>query len=281
MSTTYQALKRLAQKLMGSKGHNEATGGNTTTLIDTTLINPEPDDWWNGGTIFVDSGSANAPCSDEITDWNATTKTWTLRTTHGASFAAGDEYTVYPDTYPLPILYSALNAALLELAAIDKVYNNASYVTVANQQAYDFPTDGWIVKKVEIATSKSAPYGWKTYYGWKAINDGTDDQIVFNAGAQPTEAGYLIQLTYELYPDEVNDDDDVIHEWYDLDWVAWEAAKIAATWKMEREQGQNPYTLAKIAEAEQKAQFYRAKHKKHLPRTGHEPELGGWATIKI
>jgi len=275
VTTLYELTKRIHLKLHDPK-KGTATSGDTDTIIDTTMINAESDDYYNGGTIFVENGN-NAATSDEITDWDQSAYAFSLRTTASGAYAAGDRYLAFTDDYTRDEVIQALNEAINELPPIVK--QDVSTPSVADQMYYDFPTNGWEVVGVELATSTSSPYNYVPIYTYKLINDGTNDQIAFEEGTQPQHAGYIIRISYKDYPDEINVDTDTLHDWYDADWVAWEAAVRALAWKLAALGGQDQFIIAKHAEAEQKATAKRLKHSKKIPSILQAPTLGGWAGV--
>ena len=71
-----------------------ATGGGTTTLIDT-VHRTEADDYWNGATLVMLSGNAVGQ-GRTISDFVASTDTITVSRAFTAAIAAGDHYTILP-----------------------------------------------------------------------------------------------------------------------------------------------------------------------------------------
>ena len=88
-----------------------ATGGNATTLIDTS--NSEPDDFYNNGTIWITGGN-NVGKYAIITDWNASTHTFTFPTLT-ALCASGDTYIVCNQAYSKDLLVRCVNQALQDI----------------------------------------------------------------------------------------------------------------------------------------------------------------------
>src|SRR5512138_2145230 len=114
MATTESLLLKIAENLRRLR-YSSATGGSTTTLIDTTM--DEPDQYLNGGTIFCISGN-NAGKSCKVTTWTTSGTTFTVPT-QSAAFAAGNAYAVCDNKYPREALVAALNRALSELGPFD------------------------------------------------------------------------------------------------------------------------------------------------------------------
>jgi len=277
MTECRELLKRTALVLNEARiGTATAGAGNSTTLSDTDAVDVESDDYYNDGTIFIENDS-DAMIATVITDFAQTDCKFTFAT-QARNIEAGDRYLAFTDDYTKDMLLRAVNSAINELPPIDGV-DDTTLSTVADQEAYNYPTNGWIITKLEIATSTTSPYGWVEWNHWYPSNDGTNDTIKFLPGRIPTSSGYLMRVTYEVYPSEMTADTDVLSNWYDADWVAWEAAKHALSWRMASEEGQNQFIIAKHAEAEQKSMMYHAKHSKRVPRMLPRPILGGWSKL--
>lgn len=101
---------------LGAVTEGLATGGSTTTLIDTVNLT-QADDFWNGGTVFITNNASGAGSPEEkyaqVTDFVNSTNTATLGVYSLAAIASGDRYGIATSKYPLQILISNVNAALL------------------------------------------------------------------------------------------------------------------------------------------------------------------------
>lgn len=77
-----------------------ATGGSTTTIVDSSLV-PATDDFWIGGAVKVVNCQADSSLNGriiEITDSTGGTGTLTFAAQE-AAFASGDTYQLVPGTY--------------------------------------------------------------------------------------------------------------------------------------------------------------------------------------
>jgi len=95
-----------------------ATGGSTTTIVDTTYLT-QTDDYWNQGTalIITDAGGANAAPEGEwgvISDFVASSDTLTISAV-SAAVAAGDIYGIIPPRFSLDHIRNAINGYLIGL----------------------------------------------------------------------------------------------------------------------------------------------------------------------
>ena len=84
---------QINKEAAANKVTGAATGGTTTTLIDTNNL-IQADDYWNWGTITFTSGN-NTGHSRKILDFNGTTDTLTLDYALDNAVSVGDQYTVY------------------------------------------------------------------------------------------------------------------------------------------------------------------------------------------
>ena len=81
-------------KIIGTnKVTGTATGGSTTTIIDTTNLT-QADDYWNWGTVVFTSGDNNGD-SRKIVDFVAATDTATVDYPFDNAVAAGDTFEIY------------------------------------------------------------------------------------------------------------------------------------------------------------------------------------------
>lgn len=183
-------------RLLGTVQEGTATGGSTTTLIDT-VERTEDDDYWNGGTVFIkyDAGGAGAAPEKEysyISDHVSSTSTLTLRSTLTAAIGAGDEYAVATQRYPLNILIQKINQVL---GRVDKV-DITSITTADEQLEYNLPTDVLNLKQVWIATESDANANyWQRVYDYDVQRTavGTADKLVF---MRQMATGYAVKLVY-------------------------------------------------------------------------------------
>ena len=123
-----------------------ATGGTTTTVIDTKLADElgdgNEDDIYNGGTVIVieDAGGANAAPEGEfsrITDYEASTTTATFSPALTVAPAAGDRVLIAAPDFPLYDVIEIVNDALKNLGEIP--VPNTSLTTAESQTEYTLP----------------------------------------------------------------------------------------------------------------------------------------------
>lgn len=154
MTTLFDLTHQLA-RLLGVVTEGAATGGSTTTIVDT-VERTEADDFWNLGTAWIlyDAGGAGAAPQGEysvISDFTASSDTITLRSTLSAAVAAGDRYAVAGIRYPLQLLSQKINEVLTTIP-IQK--DDITTITIADGQTeYSLPADVWDLKEVWAQTN--------------------------------------------------------------------------------------------------------------------------------
>src|SRR3990167_5677525 len=109
-------------RVLGVLTEGVATGGSTSTLIDT-VERTEADDYWNGGTAWIlyDAGGLGAAPQGEyavVSDFANTGGVITLRTAI-TQVAAGDRYAVAKKRYPLHLLVQKVNEAIAFIGPIE------------------------------------------------------------------------------------------------------------------------------------------------------------------
>jgi hypothetical protein len=128
----------LARKL-GVLREGTATGGSSSTIVDSVLLT-QPNDHWNGGSAWILEAGAAAP-EDEATrvsDFDQGTATATLSPALSAAVQSGDRYGIAAARYPLDVLIGKLNQALSETGTVPR--SDTTVTTVAGQTEYDLPT---------------------------------------------------------------------------------------------------------------------------------------------
>jgi len=128
-------------RALGQIQVSTATGGTTTTVVDTKQIDrQEEDDVWKEGTLFIVRDTAGTAPQGEfqrISAYDDTTGTFTVDTVFSASPAIGDRYGFIDDIYPLHDMIEICNDALADLGDVPET-DTTTIDTVANQTEYDY-----------------------------------------------------------------------------------------------------------------------------------------------
>lgn len=243
-------------RFIGDVYRGVATGGSTNSLIDTA--NPQKDGYFDGGTIWFLSGN-NAGKALTIDSYIA--KTFNFADQDDGDIETdetileGDQYAAINSMFPLGKLKEAINQLLIFLPI--KKYDDTLTVDVDNN-VYDLPTGVRDVRRVEIATFSTAPYGYVAIPWWKEING----KLEILDGIFLDDESLKIRLTYSGYHGEVDDDDEidprVPPEYLRYGGLVW-------LWRnyIQRVENDNPiaremFNEAKILEAETKMLAYAA-----------------------
>ena len=163
MSSTLASITKLLAEIITDVTTGTATGGSTTTLVDTART--EVDDYWNNGCIWITSGTYSGN-SRSVSDITASSDTVTWTTAFAGNIVAGVTYAIcpgLPEGFSQSVLRNSINAALAQVYL--PAYNVAT-TTVANQMSYTLPSGVDRIRRVEIATSTSSPYGYVPHYHW-------------------------------------------------------------------------------------------------------------------
>ena len=252
MTTLFNAMLGLANR--GPRHWTgAATGGSTTTLIDT-VQRVEADDDFNGMTLFVLDGD-NASLTRRITDFVQATHTLTIGAFSNA-MAAGDRYLI--SQAGREDLVQAINAALTDIGDVTQV--NTSLTVVDNQTEYSLPTGVSHVVRVEVASSASADYDYQKVHNWREINGS-----LYFTDELPYTAGRTIRLYYNAPHSAVDADADTISDGIPLPllvdvavyyyWLQWYSLQgnlnmkedsLLAMHAQNKERARQRYTVTKL-----------------------------------
>lgn len=202
MSYNIFDLSYMVARELGVLEEGTATGGSTTTLIDT-VYRDEDDDYWNSGTLWLvyDAGAAGAAPQGEwarITDHVSSTKTITFTGALTAAIAANDLYAVCDDEYPRDTIVSQINRSLTDMGRI--VYTDTTTITTADDQTeYTLPIglaagdlkEVWLQGDDDDADDNR----WARIYNWDVQKSatGTADELLLQ---YQYASGYALKLVY-------------------------------------------------------------------------------------
>ena len=260
-----------------------ATGGTTTTIIDTKLADElgegNEDDIYNGGTAIVieDAGGANAAPEGEfsrITDYTASTQTVTVSPALTAAPAAGDRVLIVPPDFPLYDMIEVVNDALKNIGDIPKV--DTSLTTADNQTEYTLPIalKGMELLNVEIqgTTTDADNNRYSPIPFWRIVTSlpGSTATLVLPQYG----SGYTIRLTYSGRHPRIDAYDDYVSEFLHPELVHAAVYAHAIQWRNDNDANAGGADNAKLG-LEQKAwsQYDRAKitHRVEIPPRRMQP----------
>lgn len=179
-----------------------ATGGSTTTIVDSKLIeylgDSNEDDILNGGTVILikDAGGAAAAPEGEIRyidDYTSATGTITFTAMTSAP-AAGDTYMLVSRDFPLYDMLEVVNDALVYLGQVAPT-PDTSLTTVVSQTEYTLPIAMQGAQILDVTYQDSGNDRNIPVDGWKlkpATAGSTGILVIPDIGASRTlEVTYL------------------------------------------------------------------------------------------
>lgn len=255
MTTLFDASLALA-KILGNVRGSTATGGSTTTIVDST--HSEANDFWNDGTIWITSGNA-ANSSRKVLDWVLSSTLYSV-TALSSAVANGNTYNVLVGDWPRDKLWDFLNNALRDIG--DVPAKSVSLTTVADQEAYTLPAGVFNVITVEMATSLTTPYVYVPQVGTWYEQAGS---LYFKTNKEPKETGYILRLTYASPHAVMDADADTISDYVHLSRLVWAAAVYAWQWRIQMSKEDEPMYGQQLAYAVAIAEREKMLHPIHMP----------------
>lgn len=230
---------------LGVLTESTATGGSTTTILDSNF-RTEANDYWNGGIAFVvydAGGAAAAPQGDyrRISDFAVSGGTITVSAafSSSSSVAAGDRYAIArkppgENANWSEIVIQNINRALQDLGPLP-ITDVTTITTAADQTEYNLPLAAkqdlrqvWIQTLTSDTTDRNL---WERlmpgqYYVQSSVA-GTQDKLVFKQ--QPPYA-YALKLVYVADHSELNAATDQLNEFVPVQRVICPAVRDTFRW---------------------------------------------------
>ncbi len=202
---------------LGTARTGIATGGSTTTLIDTVGLRLTENDYYNEGTLFMLGTTDDAAPLKEygrIKDFNNPSQTITLFEALTAVVTAADRYGVANRRFPLFLITEKINNALYMDGYIPG--EDESITTVAQQREYTLPVQvSRDLRQVLVSTNDdSDSNNWVPVlnYTVQSTAVGTGNTLVLGYDLEP---GRTLWLRYAKQHAELtgatSELDEVIH----------------------------------------------------------------------
>ena len=213
-------IEKVGEALGLTKFTSIATGGSTTTIVDTALATRYATNGFKQHIVIITKTTDGAAPQGEFglfptAHWVTATKTFTIPTV-SAAVEAGDLYTVIKPTIPIYELLSQINVGLGKLDAIALV--DTSLTTLNETREYTLPiaTKGYEIQDVKIGNSTTGYFRHTDYLIRRAVG-GSTETIVFTT--QPpidlnTPANHTIEITYLAKPSVLSVYSDAVSEKY-------------------------------------------------------------------
>lgn len=275
MALTLTNILQSVYQTLGELNMSKATGGSTTTVVDSILANTSRDNVWKEGTLFVvrDAGGASAAPEGQynrISAYANATGTFTVDTAFTTATGAGDLYGVASNYYPLQQVIRAVNEALSDLGDVDLVDTTTLDAAAATTEYAASAT--WKRTRparidIQTLTTSTSDNQWQEVGGWDWIPAaaGSAGKIIFYD--YPT-ASRDIRVWYRSAHPAVALYTDVIHEVFDPELVRRAAVVKALEWQNARTQGADEFITVKLSAASQQLENRRVTNPTYRPKRG-------------
>ena len=160
---------------IGVLKRGRASGGSTTTIVESGRVDSAGDEVYTGGSAFILRDSAGLSAAPEgqfarITSYASGSGTFTLTDTLTAVVASGDRYGVVSLNYPIDDLIEFVNDALQQF---DIPLINTSITSAEAQTEYDLPVAlkerDLLRVRYQGRTDDSNDNKWHDIYDWKIV----------------------------------------------------------------------------------------------------------------
>lgn len=262
-----------------------ATGGTTTTLVDTArLQNQYVDDYFNLGTVWIlpnaAGGSPSAPVGEyaRVSDFVKSSGTATIEAVSSA-IDAGDRYAIATEKFPLDTIISFINAALAEISIENTDLTTVD--TASAQTEYTLPTamlDYDIQVWIQRITGDANDNRWRRFHDWYISEPvaGTGTAKVLIMRSQPPYA-YDLKIVYFTPHNALYASTDELRESVDINRVVLDAAYRCLLWK----QAQHGDTDADLARRINELVLRVERAKTRSPIRRNAPKLATLGEIDL
>lgn len=216
-----------------------ATGGTTTTLIDTNGLKLTENNYYNEGTLFILKDSAGGGAAPEgefsmVKDFTQTDKTLTVYDAFTVAPASGDVYGVANRRYPLHLIIEKLNNALYLDGYIPG--EDTSITIVSGQSEYTLPAEASRDLRQVLFNSNqndSDDNKWITVvnYDIQKTATGTADKLLLS---YDLPVGSTLWLRYAKQHAEIRDTTDELDQAIHPDRLVYPVAAELLRWYRDR-----------------------------------------------
>lgn len=254
---------------MGQLRVSVATGGSTTTVVDSKLATAgsTDDDAWNKSTLFIvrDAGGAEAAPHGEfqfVSDYVGSTGTFTVDP-FTAAIGSGDVFAWSSEYFPVFNMIEIANAGLKFLGDISLV-DSTTLDSAASQTEY-VGAVAWKRKppfmiEIQGRTGDSNDNKWTTISNWKYVPAAAGTGATIEFREQPL-AGRDLRIWYmDTHPD-LTAFDSVIHETIHPKLAFAAATEGVLQWQNARLEGNNNFWMQKLNDAKDRLEIAKQKYK--------------------
>ncbi len=249
--------------------------GTVKKIVDTTR--QEDDDYWNGGTVWIQWDVPYMDMEEEyegdirstegqyetVSDYTKSTGEIILNGALTQTVRSGDRYVIATKHVPLSQLIASINKALRELGKLP--YVDTSLVGDTSTQVYTLPYAGMDVKEVWIGNDDDE---WELLHNWRLDADARGSGYAHKLILDTTiSSDYTIMLKYEQEHQEMYFMNHVLHDSVPIERVVVPAVLDCLKWRYINTEFQSKYEKL-LSLYEVKAKEVVIKHPiKRLART--------------
>ena len=251
---------------LGQLTASTATGGSTTTAVDSKMQGQYADDDWKDGALFVirDAGGAGAAPEGEFKlisgyDDDGSIGTFTMDTALTAVIASGDTFGFANAYYPLHTMIELVNAVLRSLGDIALV-DTTTLDTTGSKTEYAAAV-AWkrrrpLAVDIQGKTGDVNDNHWVRVHDWDFVPaaPGSTGLIIFKS--QPT-SGRDMRVWYKDAHPRLSEYNDMLSETITPELAVAAGVERGLRWQNSRAGGGDPFLLQSWKDA--KIELERAK----------------------
>lgn len=279
MSYTLSELIQDAYISLGQLEVAKATGGTSSTVVDSKLQNNGKDDDWKGGTLIVIQAGGNVPEREfeRIAASDDSAGELSLSNALTAAVEAGDTYGLASGYYPLDVMIEMANAGLRALGDIPLV-DTTTLDSVSSQTEYAASL-AWkrrppVMIDYQGLSGHNNDNHWVRVYDWAFVPaaPGETGTIVFR---REIPAVRDIRIWYVDSHPRVDAYDDVISESIVPDLAVCAVIERALRWQNSRLGGSDVFLMQQWQDAKLDLERARIHHQIWKPKRGSRLNLSG------
>ena len=260
-----------ASKTLGAWNSSTATGGTTSTVVDSSQAGSKwKNNQWKDGVLFIvrtTDGAAPQGEFNRISAYDNATYTFTVDTAFTAAPGAGDVYAFIDSEFNKTALIEFANDGLRSLDMLD--LTDITTISIASEQKEYAGAVDWKRSKpwkIERATSTDTnAYGWKEISDWDYNSSaaGSTPLILFK---QQYNTSYpTVKIHYKDLHPAVTTYSSKIREEVHPEIATWATVVKALEWYSAANSGQDDYVAQRLNDA--RTELDRAKVRHPIPRS--------------
>lgn len=263
-------LGQLLEKILPIQVEGIATGGSTSTVVDSDLVGKYDTDAFKDGLVFIHSTTDGLAPVNEFsiaTAYADSTGTFSVSPSLTTAVGAGDYYSIADPQFRKAPAIRIVNETLRDFGIIS--LTDTSLTASANTLEYTLPLalKAWPLDKVEIGNTTD---GFEEVNDWYVVpaTAGSQAKLVFNS--QPrydgtTASNQTLRIWYRDYHPVVDTYDDKIAETIPEARAVKECKFALQKYIMERDSDFSKESLQKLGMFQQDLVDARTNHRVNVP----------------